>query len=241
VAVSFTSPMANNQLHSAFAHSRLSAVVCAWCVAVLSVARGENVIPSAAEDKELDHLLERLATNDRRNVERDSDGNVISVFLRGGLANDENVQAIARLKSIRTLRMQGRAQAGELTAKGIAPLAQLTNMTVLSIACIGELTPGVFREVCTLRGLNALQLTATYAPPSEYACITNLPNLSSLYVSYCTNFGDGELASLTNLPQLKDLTLDSIAVSKRATNILNQMKRLTNITIWPPTGTIDRR
>lgn len=113
-------------------------------------------------------------------------------------------------------------------------LGKLTNLVTLRVACVAPkpaLKNGVFEEICNLTGLKTLSLVAAYPERSEYVALTNLQTLAELNVSYATNFGDAELCLLTNLVNLRKLSISADAVSREGTNVLSRMQRLTNATV----------
>jgi hypothetical protein len=104
----------------------------------------------------------------------------------------------------------------------------------LRVACLGLkplLKEGVLEEICNLRRLKSLTLMAAYPERSEYVALTNLQDLAELNLSCATNFGDTEFCSLTNLVNLRSLSIYGDAVSREGTNVLSRMRRLTNATV----------
>jgi hypothetical protein len=107
----------------------------------------------------------------------------------------------------------------------------MTNLTTLRVACIAPkpaLEDGIFEEICNLRALKSLSLVSAYPERSVYVALTNLQNLAELNVSYATNFGGAELCLLTNLVNLRNLSIQYHAVSREGMNVLSRMQRLTN-------------
>lgn len=115
----------------------------------------------------------------------------------------------------------------------------MTNLTSMNIACGGLLKAGVFEEICKMKEVRELGLVAAYPPASEYFGLTNLHNMVELRVAYCTNFGDREVSMLTNLINLRSLTLYADGFSSEGTNVLRSMTGLTNVAVrvsqpWTP-------
>jgi hypothetical protein len=207
-----------------------------------AVAQGSAVGKQGVErtqstDHELAALLKRL--KEGRNpgdVERDESGNVVSVVLRWTNANNRALFLVSALDSLQELTIagRGRPETGEWTREGISYLGKLTNLVTLRVACLGLkplLKDGVLEEICNLRRLKSLSLMAAYPERSEYVALTNLQDLAELNLSYATNFGDAEFCSLTNLVNLRSLSIYGDAVSREGTNVLSRMRRLTNATV----------
>jgi hypothetical protein len=77
----------------------------------------------------------------------------------------------------------------------------------------------------------SLSLVAACPERADYWALTNLQILSELRVSYATNFGDAELASLTNLVKLRSLSISFDAISPAGTNVLAHMMQMTNVNV----------
>lgn len=175
-------------------------------------------------------LLQHIEAAHSEDVERDSAGNVVSVTLRTGWANDRNLILISTLDSVRRLVLMT-SRRGEPTQYGLDSLRKMTNLVSLYLDCGGPLPEGVFRATCNLKHLRCLGLYAAYPPVSEYDRITNLQELVELHITYCTNFGDAQLTPITKLPNLRNLELKADALSSQATNLLSSMRSLTNVVI----------
>ena len=166
---------------------------------------------------------------------RDISNNAVSVRLWYPLANDQGIALFSGFTTIRefSLKVPSRYNMG-ISAAGIASLTPLTNLTKLSVACAGSLRPGVVEAICRLKQLRELQLYAAHPPPQEYACLTNLQNLTTLSIIYNTNFCDRELSILTNLTNLRSLTLRDDGFSEEGVRVLAGMTSLTNkdVQVW---------
>ena len=220
--------------------------VLSMVLALLCASEEKPVAQGAAEgnqgpertqstDHELAALLKRLeegrSTGD---VERDGNGDVISVALRWTNSNNRALFLVSTLGSLQQLAILGRGIPDEWTQEGISCLGKLTNLVTLRVACVAPkpaLKAGTFQEICNLRGLKSLSLVAACPERSEYVALTNLQGLAELNVSYATNFGDAELCLLTNLVNLRNLSICYDAVSRQGTNVLSRMQRLTNATV----------
>jgi hypothetical protein len=172
-------------------------------------------------------LLEIEATNPE-DVQKDPAGDIISVVLRQGRANDHNLALVSTLGSVRRLAL-GPTRTAQPSPVGSESLTNLTNLVSLHVACSGSLPKGVFPAMCALKQLRDLNLCFACPPLGEYRAITNLQNLTELHVTYCTNFTDAQLALLASLPHLSTVELKYNALSSHATNILSGMGALTNI------------
>lgn len=189
----------------------------------------------SSTDNELVSLLKEIEEGPGDLV-RDDKGKVISLALRPANVNDRALFLVSRIGSLQELVIQGRGkpETGEWTREGVASLGKLTNLTSLRVVCVAPLPAlkeGVFEEICMLRGLRSLSLVAACPERSEYGALSNLKNLTELQVSYATNFGDAELCLVTNLVNLKSLTISFDAVSRGGTNVLSRMRHLTNAII----------
>lgn len=162
-------------------------------------------------------------------VVHDSRGEISSVTLRRGNATDQGLVYASRLRSLRSLTIHGRLLPTDYKEHTAACLRNLTNLVTLKVLCTGPLQPGFFRELCTLRNLRELQLTDAPPPRDEYSYMTGLMRLEKLGIASCTNFGNKELAGVTNLPNLRSLQLVGNAVTQDGTNVLGGMKRLTDV------------
>lgn len=190
-------------------------------------AAGMSVAPGS-----LGALLQEIEAANRDDIGRDPSGNVVSLTLRQGWANDYNLTLISGLNSLQRLVLVLSRRA-EPTEHGLASLGTLTNLVSLHLSCSGPLQAGFFRAACTLKRLRCLDLYAACPPAAEYKSLTNLQLLAELRVSYCPNFGDEQLSLVTNLTNLRSLELKADALSSEATNLLAGMRTLTNILIKP--------
>jgi hypothetical protein len=121
-----------------------------------------------------------------------------------------------------------------ITKEGASRLRGMTNLESIGMACGGSLKPGVFSEICQMRGLRKLNLISARPPAAEeYSAVTNLQNLTEFSVSYCQNFGDRELCLLTNLPNLKSLKINYSGITPEGMRFLHQMTSLTNVNVSP--------
>jgi hypothetical protein len=190
----------------------------------------------AATNSEVDLLLRGIAEDDRYVLERDKYGHVISLSLRHTNANDRALSLVSTIPSIQELSIVGRGSPTNngWTAEGVSHLKRMTNLATLRIACLAidpDLNADFLPEVSRIAGLKSLSLVAAPQKQRDYAALTNLCNLTTLKVWYVTNFGDAELALLTNLPNLTHLELVFDCVTREGTNVISRMPRLTNFTV----------
>jgi len=166
-----------------------------------------------------------LSTN-RTNMDfvRDSRGDVISVGLITPNVNDQCLELLSHLVSVKEITITKRRSFDELTPRGISALQNLPHLGTLRIRCFQGLNAGVFKEICNLRNLRDLELIASFPPEREYICLTNLTKLTELHVNYCTNFTAQELLPLTNLIALRNLELSYDGLSPRSTNMLGRIR-----------------
>ena len=154
--------------------------------------------------------------NDR--VVFDTNGQPVSVKLWSSNANDADLSTISDAGSIKTLYLQTGAHAKNITREGLVSLRKLTNLTELHLACMIDMPPGMFGEICQLKNLRILSLVAEMPPPNEYTNLARLKNLEQLHISYATNFSPQEALVLTNLTNLKDLSIAYYNGSPKDTN-----------------------
>jgi hypothetical protein len=182
-----------------------------------------------APQAEVGAFLARIAAGNLVDVVRDSNSTVISIRLRQKDATDENLRLVSLIPTVRELVIQGRPAQGGLTTNGIRYLSRLTNLVTMRVCCMGFMGRGVLEEICKLRQLREVSLSAACAATHEYFMLSNLTRVSSLHISYCTNYSDAELIAIRQLPNLRSLELKWTGVTLGATNVLTGMPSLTNV------------
>lgn len=180
----------------------------------------------------LDSLLRSI---DYLDLQRDEQGQVVSLVLSQRNATDESLSLVSTLPTLRELTIRGRGYpSNRWTLNGLAHLKRMTNLSTLRIACLAtepDMNLQFLHEVSHLEQLRSLYLVAASQKTAEYSTLTNLQNLTTLLISYDTNFGNAELPLLTNLPNLKRVDLYWDGVTPHGTNVLSQMPSLTNATV----------
>src|SRR5579859_5433937 len=88
-------------------------------------------------------------------MERDTNGNVVCLGLDRRHVDEQRLEAVSRIHSLRTLHLQNSPEK-LITQKGISHLVGMTNLQYLSLACGGPINPGVLQEICKIRGLHEL-------------------------------------------------------------------------------------
>jgi hypothetical protein len=184
-------------------------------------------------DVALESLLRRIESLD--DLQKDGKGRVISLALHSADANNQNLSLVSTVSSLQELSIFGRGwPSNRWTLEGLAHLKKLTNLVMLRIACLATEPDSNLQfldEVSHLNGLRSLYLVCASQNTRQYSALTNLQNLTTLLVSYDTNFGNAELSLLTNLPHLKRVDLHAVAVTPQGTNVLSRIESLTNAMI----------
>ena len=204
------------------------ALILGW-VGTTFAQIGEGTVTEPFGYTNVSALLEQVVYNNKNDVLWDKSRNVVAVTLRYGFATDSNLHLLSSISTLRQLWLQPTSK-DELSVQGIIDLRGLTNLASLNLSCTTALPKGVFCGVCDLKQLTRLELVAACPPHDEYSCITNLETLAELRVTYCTNFDDVAFSYVTNLSNLKRLTVYGAAVSKESTNLLRKLK-LTNAVV----------
>ncbi|HZQ47252.1 MAG TPA: hypothetical protein VFC07_09600 [Verrucomicrobiae bacterium] len=210
------------------------AIVQAGTMAVLMVASAScQNSQTPGTNAQAKAFLDQLELKSPPYWQSDTKGNLIKVWLSWKEANDTNLALLSTVGSIQELGMRPQRHGlGGLTREGFSSLKQLTNLTKLNVGCIFEMPPGMFEEICQLKGLRSLTLYGAFPPKkAEYENLKRLTNLEELRMSYCANFGGQELGWLTNLTHLKSLELPVYSGSKADTNVLSCLKNLTNLDV----------
>ena len=174
-------------------------------------------------------FLREVAADRVAQVERDPQGQAVSLVLCRPYASDRGMILASQLRSLRSLTIQGQSMSTGYSEHGASSLHALTNLVTLKILCTGPLDSRFFKEVCRLRSLRELQLTAAMPPSREYRWIADLHRLERLGIANCTNFGDAEISVVTNLVKLKNLQLVNNAVTHHGTNVLKVLPGLTDV------------
>jgi hypothetical protein len=189
---------------------------------------------SDGDQAKISRLLKEVELRKFIPPERDTNGNVVTLLLDSHLADDQGIEAASKIHSLRELRIQPSAVDKIPTKAAISHLLGMTNLESLGLGCGGTLNPGVFAEICQIRGLRKLSLVSTRPPAEEtYSAITNLQNLTAFSISYCPNFGDRELCLLTNLHNLRSLDIYRSGITSEGMKVLRQMNDLTNVKVFP--------
>jgi hypothetical protein len=217
-----------------------------WTIA-LSLIIGSVVAPAQPQTSRLDAgetkpesnrqvaLDSLLSSIEYLDLQKDEQGHVVSLALGSRNATDQNLSLVSTLSTLQELTIRGRGwPSNQWTLDGLAQLERMTNLSSLRIACLAvepDKNLQFLYEVSRLHQLRSLYLVCASQKTAEYFALTNLQNLTTLLVSYDTNFGNAELSLLTNLPNLKRIDLYGAAVTPEGTNVLSQMPGLTNVTI----------
>jgi hypothetical protein len=193
---------------------------------------GGKTNPELDRQVALDSLLSSVEEID---LQKDSQGHVVSLALGSRNTSDQSLSLVSTLSRLQELTIRGRGwPSNQWTLDGLAQLKRLTNLSTLRIACLAvepNMNLQFLHEVSRLDQLRSLYLVCASQKTHEYFALTNLQNLTTLFVSYDTNFGNAELSLLTNLPNLKHIDLYGDAVTSQGTNVLSQMRGLTIVTI----------
>jgi len=182
------------------------------------------------DQAKISRLLREIQLRSSSWVERDSNGNVVTLVLYQHLADNERIETASKIHSLHELQLGFPTR---VTKEGISHLIGMTNLSSVSLSCCPEFNPGVFEGICKIRGLRELSLVAARPPAKEYSAITNLQLLTVLQLGVGTNFGDHELSLLTNLPNLKSLEIGISGITSEGMKVLRQMKGLTNVKVLP--------
>ena len=86
---------------------------------------------------ELSALLRAIQSEKPGYVGRESNGAVVSLTVPRDIADDNSLEIIARLVSLRDLRIYAKQDQASLTRRGIKWLGGLTNLTTLRLRCGG--------------------------------------------------------------------------------------------------------
>jgi hypothetical protein len=193
------------------------------CIAFSLMVVGEE-----SNGYRLQELLAKIAATWDENVARNARGEVVSLRLSGVFSAETNLTLLTSLASLTNVTLKYSRET-PLTAKAVASLSAIPNLTSVQLACFfGRLEPGVFTQLCNIKNLSALTLYGTHPTQEEFCAITNLQNLTSFTVDFSTNFGKQELSLLTALPRLNSLVVGFTTVKNTDTNILKSCLSLTN-------------
>ncbi len=198
-----------------------SAGVSVVCAIVLSIGQG-----LALQDHETKNSTQSLANLEGFRQTKDEHGLIVGVSIMGAEANDKTLHALGQIPTIRELSLQ-LAKPNAVTDRGVAALAGFTNLVSLKIGCGGQLAGDTFRKICGLTNLQHLSLVATFPSADNFSAITNLQQLTSLEISYVTNFSQVQLETVTNLSSLTNISLRLTGIQPGHTNILSVMPHLT--------------
>ena len=139
---------------------------------------------------------EIIESGNTNNIRRDEDGNV--VYIAGELVNEDTLPVISRQPTIRKLiGMQW-----DISAKGMAFLEQMTNLTALTIIHSNGL-----QSASKLTQLRELHLSCSRLKVADLPCLMKLTNLEDLSIRGVWEMGAGGMSSLTNLTHLKKLII----------------------------------
>jgi len=209
--------------------SGISFVKCVLLIACVVVG-GQS---SRGDSLEVSNLVSQIATF----AEYDESGKLISMEISSRYHNERNIKLVSEIPSLKELIFRGNSgsNAVPLTPAVMGYVTGMTNLTKLSLACFisNRLKDGVLNEVSKMRQLENLTLFYSEAPKEEYSGLTNLVNLTKLRIICSTNFGDAELQLLTNLTKLRELELEDNSVTSNGTNLLKNLKSLTNVVFEP--------
>ena len=183
----------------------------------VGASRGEN---SWKTNTAVAALIDKLTQQKFTGLERSKNGEIVSVSLTAAYVNDQNLNLLSNIGSIQTLALQVRPNASDFTKDGIISIARLTNLVSIDIECGGELNHGIVNAIARLQRLQKVSLVSAYPRPDEYTSLTNLHGLVELNIIHCPTFGDRELSLVTNLTQLKILTLVGDSVTSTGATIL---------------------
>jgi hypothetical protein len=183
------------------------------------------------------NLVKQIAAEFPNMVTRDTNGVLIGLSIPSKYNDDRSLRLISEIQSIRRLRILGTpsAHASPLTPVGIEHLQRMGNLVSLEFACFQKsgLNVGVLRSASSISQLQEFQLYFSEAPPDDYVFLSNMVKLTSLSLDSCSNFGDKQLQTVTNLTRLTQLILINTDVTSNGTNILKQLPSLTNLYVRP--------
>jgi hypothetical protein len=206
---------------------------------VISCIAGEREIGNRAKDGRVSQtaieLVNRIEKAFPDLVSRNSNGMPESLELPSEHIDAQSLALVSEFDTIHTLKLNGLpgTNAAGLSSKGIACLAEMHNLRSLALRCFPArgLNRGVFESISRLTQVRKLTLYSAAPPREEYVCITNMAQLSSVRILWCTNFGDDELRWVTNLAHLGELVLMGTSVSPSGTNILRHAGSVTNVVV----------
>ena len=182
--------------------------------------------------QKVEALLRRIEGERPSSVVRNKYGDVYALTVPNKYASDENLLLVSKLSDLTTLKLFIQPHAGHVTASGFAQLGALTNLDAVSLECPVVLPDGIFRAVCQLRSLRSLRLNRAAPATGEYACLTNLTRLKDLSIYGAEDFGDSELAQLSDLPVLNRVVLSETKVSDAWPIVIQRFPSLMSMEVW---------
>jgi len=211
-------------------------LITMWCIAraALSDARtniGSMTLTNANSAGSLSALLNEVSKVKPDALVMDMRGGLVELTLEPRFVSDENLVLISNCSSLQKLTLFGSDSKEVFSSKGIQQLSVLTNLHTLTLMCGRRLKPGVLEAITTLTNLSALALLGTDPEIPEFQSLTRMTNLAELRVAYAMNLGDGDLASLTNIPFLRRIEFRSAKLTTNSLAIIPKFSFATNVYI----------
>lgn len=199
-----------------------------------SIGRAQSV-QSGAESQAgapatVTKLVETLEHDWSGSVERDPQGNVITLKITWRWCNDQTLALVAGLHELRELSLQGGGSKNKISRGGIRLLRQNTNLSSLSLGCyFTNLPAGIVPEIATLPHITEVRLAGVDLAEADYMVLATMTNLTAFQVYFGLSFGDDTLALFTNAPSLKNLVVQSRSLTSNSIALLPGFRSLTNL------------
>jgi len=209
----------------------LIAVLCSF------VANFDTARASDTTNAELKMLLRSLQGEypsiNYKGLTRDATGRIIEARIGYTNLTDSNLFLLSKINSIQSLWMRGGPSKKYISTEDLSSLHKLTNLIELHAGCfLAYWKPGVFEQICELRGLKKLNLYYSFPAAAEnYARLAQLTNLEELRITGTTNFTLREAHVLTNLTRLKNLSVQLNGLPSTDTNFFGTLHHLTNLQV----------
>jgi len=181
-----------------------------------------------AASKEASKFLRDLETSSPDAVNRDKQGNCVSLRLMGTNVNPHAFSLISQCQSISHIYIYN-GKSAVLTASGIESLSSATNLNALDFMCGGELPPGVFEAATKLCKLRFIAFRSAYPSKQDFALLPRLTDLEELVLVSVPTFSDNETRILKQLGHLRKVRLEWTGVSEAEGRRLTNSMGLANI------------
>ena len=154
-------------------------------------------------------------------VVRSADGNIVEASVARSWTTDNDMERIARLKSLKRLDLSFTY----VTDVGIEKLQALQQLEDLTLDTCEFITDAAVAYLRANRGLRRLVLRGTDITDISLPYIAELTGLKLLDISY-TMLGDAGLESLPALTELEDLNLGGTRISGANLSVLKLLPKL---------------